>query len=106
MRMVARTTPRTPLRAKCPGEENPFEPDPRARQAFPLQPSTSCLRRIAARTSGAAQVPGSGLATIKLSVPQDRSLRGATLYAQAMVVDPVNPVGLAFTAGRTLVLGD
>jgi hypothetical protein len=50
--------------------------------------------------------PGSGFATIKLSVPQDQGLRGATLYAQAMVVDPVSPIGLAFTAGRTLVLGD
>jgi hypothetical protein len=48
----------------------------------------------------------SGFATIKLSVPLDVSLRGATLYGQAMVVDPASPVGLAFTAGRTLVLGD
>jgi hypothetical protein len=48
----------------------------------------------------------SGFGTIKLPVPLDVGLRGATLFAQAIVVDPANPVGLAFTAGRTLVLGD
>jgi hypothetical protein len=47
-----------------------------------------------------------GFATIKLQVPPDLNLRGTTLYAQAMVVDPASPVGLAFTAARALVLGD
>jgi hypothetical protein len=53
-----------------------------------------------------AVTSASGFAAVKLSVPFDLSLRGATLYAQALVVDPASPIGLAFTAGRTLVLGD
>jgi hypothetical protein len=42
-----------------------------------------------------------------LSVPMDAALRGVALYAQAFVADPQGPVlGLAFSAGRRLVIGD
>jgi hypothetical protein len=47
-----------------------------------------------------------GVASLMLPVPLDVSLRGAKLYAQAFVSDPRSAVGIAFTAGRTLVLGD
>lgn len=40
-------------------------------------------------------------------VPTDVSLRGLTLYAQGFVADPQGPVlGMSFTAGRKLVIGD
>ncbi len=48
-----------------------------------------------------------GFATTRLAVPLNIALRGAQLFAQAMVVDPLGPVGgLAFSAGRSLVIGD
>ncbi len=49
----------------------------------------------------------SGFATTSLAVPLDVALRGGAFYAQAMVIDPQGPVtGLAFSAGRKLVIGD
>jgi hypothetical protein len=47
-----------------------------------------------------------GFASIKESLPLDLNLRGAALYAQVFVADPASATGLAFTAGRSLVLGD
>jgi hypothetical protein len=42
-----------------------------------------------------------------LAIPLDLALRGALVYAQAVVADPQGPVaGLAFSAGRKLVIGD
>jgi hypothetical protein len=42
-----------------------------------------------------------------LPIPLDMALRGAAVYAQAFVADPQGPVlGLAFTAGRKLLLAD
>jgi hypothetical protein len=42
-----------------------------------------------------------------LSIPLDLALLGALAYAQAVVADPRGPVsGLAFSAGRQLVIGD
>ena len=43
----------------------------------------------------------------KFALPLDITLRGVTLYAQAFVADRQGPVlGLAFSAGRKLMLGD
>ena len=43
----------------------------------------------------------------RFALPHDITLRGVTLYAQAAVVDPLAPVlGVAFSAGLRLVLGD
>jgi hypothetical protein len=48
-----------------------------------------------------------GFASSNHGVPLDASLRGTTLYGQAFVADPQGPVlGLSFTSGRKLVLGD
>ena len=42
-----------------------------------------------------------------IPLPADVALRGLTVYAQAFVVDPRGPVlGLAFSAGCTIVFGD
>ncbi len=48
-----------------------------------------------------------GFASVAFPVPTERSLRGLTLFAQAIVLDPQGAaLGLAFSAGRRLVLGD
>jgi hypothetical protein len=50
---------------------------------------------------------GVGFATLSFTLPLLPALRGTTLFAQAFVLDPGGSVlGLAFTAGRRLVLGD
>jgi hypothetical protein len=42
-----------------------------------------------------------------LAIPLDMTLRGGPVFAQAVIADPQGPVfGLAFSAGRKLVLGD
>ena len=47
-----------------------------------------------------------GFATTTLPIPMTPTLIGATIYAQAFVVDPQAPVfGIAFSAGLRLVLG-
>jgi len=75
-------------------------------QSLPVGPCTFYLKApvvpLFASTNGAgfAESP-------KLALPADGALRGVTLYAQAIVVDPQGAAyGLAFTAGRKLVLGD
>ncbi len=48
-----------------------------------------------------------GTAVLPLGLPYDRTLRGITLYAQGFVTDPQGPIlGLTFTSGRKLVVGD
>ena len=47
-----------------------------------------------------------GFAEFPLPVPATNTLRGVTLYAQAAVIDPASPLGLAVTPGLTLRLGD
>jgi hypothetical protein len=48
-----------------------------------------------------------GFGSSPLPLPLDITLRGGTLHAQGIVVDPLGPVlGVALTAGRTLLLGD
>ncbi len=43
----------------------------------------------------------------RFALPLDPNLRGFTVYAQAFVVDPKGPaLGLSFSAGLKLVLGD
>ena len=50
---------------------------------------------------------GAGFASVRLAVPADPSLHGATLHAQALFADPQSQAfGVTFTAGRRLVLGD
>ncbi len=50
---------------------------------------------------------GAGFATARLTLPLEVAWRGLPLYAQAVVADPLGPVfGLAFSAGRTLRVGD
>lgn len=50
---------------------------------------------------------GAGFASVRFAIPPDPVLRGLTIYAQAVVVDPSGPVaGLAFSAGRRLISGD
>jgi hypothetical protein len=45
--------------------------------------------------------------TFPLAIPLDATLRGGSLYAQAVVVDPlVAPLGLATSGGLRIVLGD
>jgi hypothetical protein len=74
-------------------------------QSLPIGPCTLYLTQILPLV---AVSNGAGFAsTPNLPLPLDITLRGATLYAQAFVVDPQGPVlGLAFSAGRKLVLGD
>jgi hypothetical protein len=48
-----------------------------------------------------------GFATSRLTLPLDPSLRGTALFAQAFVADPQSPpLGLSFTFGWRLALGD
>jgi hypothetical protein len=51
---------------------------------------------------------GSGFAdSPAIGIPLDISLRGNAYHAQAIILDAQGPVsGLAFSAGRKLVLGD
>ena len=49
----------------------------------------------------------SGFGSLRLAVPLDAALRGATVPAQAFVFDPLGGAfGLAFSAGRALSIGD
>jgi hypothetical protein len=55
----------------------------------------------------AALADASGFSSTKLGVPVMPVLRGATAYAQAVVVDPQGPVlGLALSNGLALRFGD
>jgi hypothetical protein len=55
----------------------------------------------------AATDPAGFAETAPFALPLDNTLRGATLYAQAFVVDPQGPVlAVAASAGLRLVLGD
>lgn len=48
-----------------------------------------------------------GFASARFAIPADVGLRGARLHAQGFVADPQGPVlGMSFTAGRKLVVGD
>ena len=77
-----------------------------AMQSLPIGPCTLYLRdpivALLAVSDGAgfAQAP-------RFALPLDITLRGAMFYAQAFVVDPQGPVlGLAFSVGERLLLGD
>jgi len=48
-----------------------------------------------------------GFATVPILAPRDPSAAGLVFYAQGFVADPQGPfVGLAFTAGLQLTVGD
>jgi hypothetical protein len=47
-----------------------------------------------------------GFGSLRLAVPEDATLRGASLYAQGFVLDPFGVGGLALTAGMRWTLGD
>src|SRR5262249_21144424 len=65
-----------------------------------LLPQTPILRPLTIATPvGFATTPG-------IALPLDITLRGVTLYAQSVVVDPLAAPGLAFSAGLRLVFGD
>jgi hypothetical protein len=53
-----------------------------------------------------AVTAANGRAAVRGPVPAAPSLRGATLHAQAMALDPGAPLGVALTAGLRLVVGD
>jgi hypothetical protein len=54
-----------------------------------------------------ATTDAQGFASLPLVVPGDVALRGQALFAQAFVADPAAaPLGIAFSAGRRLVVGD
>lgn len=55
---------------------------------------------------GQAAVRVTGFATVGFGLPPMPELRGASLFVQAVVVDPQAALGLAFSAGRHLELGD
>jgi hypothetical protein len=49
----------------------------------------------------------SGFASVKLSIPFDSTLRGAPIYTQAFVLDPMGSfAGIAFSPGLKLLPGD
>jgi hypothetical protein len=55
----------------------------------------------------AAATNARGFGSSPLPLPLDITLRGGSLHAQGIVLDPMGPVlGVALTAGRTLLLGD
>jgi hypothetical protein len=55
----------------------------------------------------AASTSSAGVATVAMPIPLAVHLRGAVLYAQGAVADPLGPaLGLAFTGGRRLAIGD
>ena len=75
-------------------------------QTLPIGPCTLYLKdpivllAAVSNRAGFAETPS-------FALPIDLTLRGSSLYAQAFVADPQGPVlGLAFSAGRKLVLGD
>jgi hypothetical protein len=51
-------------------------------------------------------VDAHGFATMPLSIPDDPALRGATIFAQAVLLAPGGGAGLAVSAGRVLCVGD
>jgi hypothetical protein len=74
-------------------------------QSLPIGPCTLYLRDpilpslAVTNWAGFAEAP-------RVAIPIDIALRGVTLHAQALVVDPQAVLGLAFSAGLRLVLGD
>lgn len=75
-------------------------------QSLPIGPCTLYLRDPI--TALVAPTNWAGFAeSAPFALPLDISLRGATVYAQAFVMDPQGPMlGMAFSQGRRLVLGD
>ena len=69
-----------------------------------------CTSWLATRQSFEALLAvtnGGGFATAPLAVPSDTVLRGRPVFAQWFVLDPQgSALGLAFSAGRSLVPGD
>jgi hypothetical protein len=77
-----------------------------ATQAQAIGPCTLYLKDLPIALPAASNWAGFA-ETSRFAIPLDVGLRGVTLHAQAFVVDPRGPVlGLTFSAGRTLVLGD
>jgi len=76
-----------------------------ATQSLPIGPCT--LHLLDPFLLALAVTNATGFATTPaIALPLDSALRGVTLFAQAAVVDPQSTPGIAFTAGRLLVLGD
>jgi hypothetical protein len=76
-----------------------------ATQSLPIGPCT--LHLLDPFLLALAVTNATGFATTPaIALPLDSTLRGVTLFAQAAVVDPQSTPGIAFTAGRLLVLGD
>jgi hypothetical protein len=75
-------------------------------QALGVGPCTLYLRDPIVATLTVTS--GRGFAeSSRLSIPTDVALRGASLYAQAFVVEPGGPgLGLAFSPGLRIMLGD
>jgi hypothetical protein len=74
-------------------------------QSFTIGPCTLYLKDPIAAVFAPSNWGGFA-ETPKLNVPFDTGFRGATLYAQAFVADTQAPLGVAFSAGLKLVLGD
>lgn len=57
---------------------------------------------LAHTTSGTG--PGNGTATAPLAVPNDPQLRGAVLFAQALVFDPTTPAAFPFVTSAAIAI--
>jgi hypothetical protein len=56
---------------------------------------------------GFALTNASGFADIRTAIPNDPSVRGLVVFAQAAVLDPLGPfAGVSFTGGLRLAIGD
>jgi hypothetical protein len=73
-------------------------------QALAIGPCTLYLRDPIVTL--AAVTNNFGTLAVALAIPRVASLRGASVFAQAFVLDAQASLGLAFSAARTLRLGD
>lgn len=78
-----------------------------ARASSSVLPGPCTLRvDVSASVSFPTIANGFGFATMGLPIPMDPALLNATLYAQLASADSTMPLGLAFTAGLVLVIGE
>lgn len=75
-------------------------------QSLPIAPCTLYLKDPIVPLFGITNWAGAASAP-SLGLPSDPALRGVPFYAQGFVADPQGPaLGMAFTAGLKLLLGD
>ena len=73
--------------------------------SLPIGPCTVYVG-LAGHVALPADASAVGFASVRLSVPTQPSLLGASLYAQSVVLEPSAPLGFTLTSGLSLRLGE